>query len=58
MGFHPGRVSLGCVTVTTATTNQSEYNADPTWGTIRAVLDRGSYTYKGSEYSGFLWVHQ
>ena len=46
MGLHPGTVSLGCVTVKTQTC----------WNQIRGIIDRGNMYYRGSAYSGFLYV--
>jgi len=51
MGLHPGRVSLGCVTVKAPT-----YNRDACWQRIRRVIDSGNMYYRGSSYSGFLYV--
>ena len=51
MGLHPGTVSLGCVTV-----KAPLYNNDPCWKKIRKVIDSGSMWYRGSGYSGFLYV--
>ena len=45
MGLHPGTVSLGCVTV-----------KQTCWLKIRSVIDSGSMQYRGSGYSGFLYV--
>ncbi|XP_074633548.1 uncharacterized protein LOC141892246 [Acropora palmata] len=46
MGLHPGSVSEGCVTVKESTC----------WGNIRSVIDSGTMQYRGSSYSGFLYV--
>ena len=51
MGLHPGRTSLGCVTV-----KAPRYNSDPCWQRIRRVIDSGNMWYRGSGYSGFLYV--
>ena len=51
MGLHPGKVSLGCVTVKAPT-----YDNDPCWQKIRKVIDAGNMNYRGSTYSGFLYV--
>ena len=51
MGLHPGRTSLGCVTVRAPT-----YNSDACWQRIRRVIDSGNMYYRGSSYSGFLFV--
>lgn len=46
MGLHPGSVSEGRVTVKESTC----------WGNIRRVIDSGTIQYRGSSYSGFLYV--
>ena len=51
MGLHPGTVSEGCVTV-----KAPLYNEDPCWKKIRDVIDSGTMQYRGSGYSGFLYV--
>ena len=51
MGLHPGKTSLGCVTV-----YAPSYDDDPCWKRIRRVLDSGNMFYRGSRYSGFLYV--
>jgi len=51
MGLHPGKVSLGCVTVKAPT-----YDKDPCWQRIRKVIDASNMNYRGSAYSGFLYV--
>ena len=51
MGLHPGIGSLGCVTV-----KAPLYNNDRCWKKIRKVIDSGSMRYRGSGYSGFLYV--
>lgn len=51
MGLHPRQVSLGCVTVKAPT-----YNSDRCWRQISAVVDSGNMHYRGSSYSGFLYV--
>lgn len=45
MGLHPGTRSLGCVTV-----------KKTCWQKIRSVIESGSMQYRGSGYSGFLYV--
>ena len=47
MGLHPGSLSLGCVTVR---------DEDNCWELTSNALGSGSMTYKGSGYSGFLYV--
>ena len=51
MALHPGRDSLGCVTV-----KAPNYNNDPCWQKIRAIIDGGNMLYRRSGYSGFLYV--
>jgi len=51
MGLHPGKTSLGCVTVRAPT-----YNRDACWQRIRRVIDCGNMTYRRSSYTGFLYV--
>ena len=51
MGLHPGQRSLGCVTV-----YAPNENSDPCWQKIRKVIDSGNMYYRGSSYSGFLYV--
>lgn len=60
MGLHPGRVSEGCVTVDTSdkcsTGDNYCYNTHRCWRGIKSLVNRGSMTYKGSTYSGILYV--
>lgn len=51
LGLHPGMISLGCVTVRAPT-----YNSDTCWQRIRRVIDSGNMNYRGSSFSGFLYV--
>lgn len=60
MGLHPGRVSEGCVTIDASdectTPSYSCYNTHSCWKKIKSLLNKGSMTYKGEEYSGILYV--
>lgn len=52
MGLHPGKVSLGCVTVLAP-----NYNRDVCWQKMRNVIDKGNMSYRRSNYSGYLFVY-
>lgn len=52
MGIHPGRLSLGCVTVKA----EMPYNDDPCWKKLDKPVDSGELKYKNQEFDGFLYV--
>lgn len=55
IALHPGRTSLGCVTVYSET---REYNASANWKKVRQVLNRvpRRYQYKKFTFIGYLFV--
>uniref|UniRef100_A0A6P8JH65 Uncharacterized protein LOC116309115 n=1 Tax=Actinia tenebrosa TaxID=6105 RepID=A0A6P8JH65_ACTTE len=60
MGLHPGRVSWGCVTVSTPHCSGGDiincYNSDSCWTSIKNIVNSGHMNYKGYSYSGILYV--
>ncbi|XP_032227125.1 uncharacterized protein LOC116610374 isoform X2 [Nematostella vectensis] len=59
MGLHPGRVSLGCVTVKAGGCSSGDvscYNRDSCWRQIKSIVNSGHMYYRGSSYSGILYV--
>jgi hypothetical protein len=54
MGLHPGTVSLGCATVDIGSSRP--YDTNSNWIALRTYVNGGAFTYRGSGYSGFLYV--
>ncbi|XP_031550165.1 uncharacterized protein LOC116287621 [Actinia tenebrosa] len=59
MGLHPGKVSWGCVTVATISCSSGSYscyNSNSCWRQIKRIVNSGNMYYRGSSYSGILYV--